>query len=151
MTEEEPFMYRIRAVRVVLSTFLALILSLPASAQSLDEVLAVVSSHVNEFEDLLPDFVCNERITSTEFESGKVLKEKVVDSVFTGVQRSSELNRVRFAFTESREILAINGKPVPKGTPFPKLPYRFTGGFSSLLITTFAPENLQHHELVVGS
>jgi len=122
----------------------------PARAQSLNEVLSGVSRNVKEFQDLLPDFVCNERITSTELESGQVLKEKIVDSIFTGVQRSNVENRVRFAFNESREVVSIDGKPVRKGTAFPKLPYRFAGGFSSLLVTTFAPDNLELHNYMIG-
>lgn len=99
---------------------------------------------------MLPDFVCNERVTSTEFESGRMRKQRVVDSIFTGVQRSSQDNRVRFAFAESREVVAIDGKPARKGTPFPKLPYQFAGGFSSLLITTFATDNLQYHDYTIA-
>src|SRR5437870_9218215 len=102
--------------------------SSPASAQSVNEVLAAVSKNVKEFQDTLPDFVCNERITSTEFADGRVLKERIVESLFTGVQRSNIENRFRFAFTESREVLAIDGKPARKGTAFPKMPYRFAGG-----------------------
>jgi len=130
--------------------FLQWMLTVPASAQSLDDVLGRVSSNVKEFQDLLPDFVCNERVTSTVFDDGRVIKEKIVESLFTGVQRASEQNRIRFAFTESREVVAIDGKPVPKGTAFPKLPYRYSGGYSSLLITTFAPDNLQHYNYVIA-
>src|SRR5689334_13420735 len=121
----------------------------PASAQTIDEVLAAVGKNVSRFQDLLPDFVCNERITSTQFDSGKIIKQKVVESTFTGIQRSSEEKEIRFAFTESREVLTVNGKPVAKGTPFPKLPYLFSGGFGSLLITTFAPENLAIHDYFI--
>jgi hypothetical protein len=125
-------------------------LSGKALAQSLDEVLDRVSKNVREFQDQLPDFVCTEKVTSTEVESGKLIKERVVESVFTGVQRSTPENQVHFAFTESREVVAINGKPVRKGTPFPKLPYRYAGGYSSLLVTTFAPDNLESHNYSIG-
>jgi hypothetical protein len=128
------------------------VLALPAlaSAQSLSEVLRATSRNVKTFQDQLPDFICNERITSTMSEYGKIRKEKIVESIFTGVQRSSEENQVRFAFAESREVMAIDGKPARKGTAFPKLPYRFAGGFSSLLIKTFAPENLEYHDYSIG-
>src|SRR5262249_54439392 len=105
---------------------------------------------VKEFQDHLVDFVCNEKITSTKFDSGRIVKEKVVESIFTGFQRTNEENKVHFAFTESREVVAIDGKPVRKGTAFPKLPYRFAGGFSSLLITTFAPDNLPVHDYTLA-
>jgi hypothetical protein len=129
---------------------LQLLASSAIHAQSLTEVLNAVSNNVKMFQDMIPDFVCNETVTSSQYESGKLIKQKVVESVFTGVQRSNEENKMRFAFTESREVVAIDGKPVPKGRPFPKLPYRFDGGYSSLLVTTFAPENLEVHEYTLG-
>src|SRR5262249_19536684 len=143
-------MCRFRSVSVVVGlAFLSLVLSSAAYAQSVNEVLAAVSRNVKEFQDTLPDFVCNERITSTELDDGVVVKEKVVESVFTGLQRSNVENRVRFAFTESRDVMSIDGKAARKGTAFPKLPYRFAGGFSYLLITTFAPDNVQHHNYTI--
>jgi len=138
------------SLRSIVLVFLLFLLGSPASAQSLNEVLGAVSQNVKEFQDLLPDFVCNERVTSTQFDSGKMRKEKVVESIFTGVQRSREEDRVGFAFAESRDIVAIDGKPAPKGTAFPKLPYRFAGGFSSLLIMTFAPDNLPYHDYSIA-
>jgi hypothetical protein len=141
--------YRLPAGCLTVLVFLQL-LSGHLLAQSLDEVLDRVSQNVRDFQDQLPDFVCTEKITSTEFESGKRTKERVVESIFTGVQRSTEENRVHFAFTESREVVAIDGKPVRKGTPFPKLPYRYAGGYSSLLVTTFAPDNLAIHKYSIA-
>jgi hypothetical protein len=143
--EGTAVMRRIGCVSAVALLLLQILWSSPAPAQSVNDVLAAVSRNVKEFQDLLPDFVCNERIASTKFDSGKVVKETVVESIFTGVQQFNVENRFRAAFTESREVLSVNGKPARKGAPFPKLPYRFTGGYSSLLITTFASDNLQHH------
>src|SRR5262249_32344004 len=144
-------MYRFRSVSVVVGlAFLSLVLTSAAYAQSVNEVLAAVSRNVKEFQDTLPDFVCKERITSTELDDSVVVKEKVVESVFTGLQRSNVENRVRFAFTESRDVTSIDGKAARKGTAFPKLPYRFAGGFSSLLITTFAPDNLPIHNYTIA-
>jgi hypothetical protein len=140
-----------RSPSLILAVFLLLTLSPPAApAQSLNEVLDGVSRNVALFQASLPDFVCHEKITSTRFESGKLIQSKVVDSVFTGVQQAAEENRLHFAFVESRDVAAIDGKPVRKGTMFPKLPYRFAGGFSSLLITTFAPENLAIHNYTIA-
>lgn len=149
MRMSSAIIYRLRAACLTVVVFLQL---LPGKglAQSLDEVLDRVSKNVEEFQDQLPDFVCTEKVTSSEFESGKLIKERVVESIFTGVQRSIEANRVQFAFTESREVMAIGGKPVPKGTPFPKLPYRYAGGYSSLLVTTFARDNLGTHNYSIA-
>jgi hypothetical protein len=114
--------------------------------QSVDEVVAAVSRNVKDFQELLPDFVCDERITSRAFESRKVRAMKTVESVFTALQKPSAApdNR-RLAFTETREIVAIDGKAVRKGVGMPKLPFAMLGGFSSLLSMTFSPENLQFH------
>ena len=136
--------------RPLLLIVLLSVLSRMAQAQSLSDLLDAVSQNVKTFEDLIPDFVCQETVSSMQYEAGKAVKHKVVESMFTGVQRSNEENKRRFAFTESREVVAIDGKPVGKGTAFPKLPYRFAGGYSSLLITTFAPENLDVHNYSLG-
>jgi hypothetical protein len=150
MSKDQPFMQRRLRVKAAALLLMQWLLCAPAPAQSLDDLLAAVSRNVQEFQDQLPDFVCTEKVTSSEFESGRVIKEKVVESIFTGVQRSTDQNRVHFAFTESREVVAINGKPARKGTMFPKLPYRFSGGFSSLLVTTFAPDNLRVHNYSIA-
>src|SRR5258708_6120728 len=139
-----------RSAIAMVVAFLLLMFGPPAPAQSLNEVLSTVSKNVSHFQEMLPDFVCHEKVTSTKFDSGRVTEQKVVESVFTGIQRSTEENRVHFAFEELREVVAIDGKPVRKGTAFPKLPYRFAGGFSSLLITTFAPDNLSIHDYALG-
>jgi hypothetical protein len=141
-------MHRLASLIVV--AFLQLMLSPPAPAQSLNELLDAVGRNVTQFQDMLPDFVCHEKVTSTKFDSGKVIQQRVVESTFTGIQRSTAENRVHFAFAESREVVAIDGKPVRKGTVFPKLPYRFAGGFSSLLVTTFAPDNLPFHNYTLA-
>ena len=149
MGKREPLLPGIGCMAMAL----ILMQALPATAapaQSLVGVLDAVSRNVKEFQDLVPDFVCTEKVTSTEFDSGNVIKQKAVESVFTGFQLASEENRVRFAFTESREVVAIDGKLVRKGTPFPKLPYRFAGAYTSLLSTTFAPESLPIHDYSIA-
>jgi hypothetical protein len=142
-------MSRVRSTAILI-VLLHSIWSPPAQAQTINEILDAVSKNVMRFEDLISDFVCSETVTSTQYESGRIVKQKTVSSTFTGVQRSNEENKVRFAFTESREVLAIDGKPVRPGTAFPKLPYRFAGGYSSLLIATFAPDNMEVHNYSLG-
>src|SRR6516165_3802660 len=150
MRKDRMTQYRVRFASMAVVVLLQLLYSTAARAQSLDDVLDAVSRNVKEFQDSLPDFVCNEKVTSTKFDSGTAVKEKVVESLFTGFQRSRAENRAVFAFTESREVVAIDGKSVRKGTAFPKLPYHFAGGYSSLLDTTFAPDNLQIHNYSIG-
>src|ERR1700733_8125895 len=119
---------------------LALLLSWPAwsaprQTPSLSNIIAGVSEHVKELQELLPDFVCTEKITSTRTASGKITKQKVVESVFTGVQKPNR----GLPFKESREVTAIDGNPVRPGTPMPKLPFSIGGGFSCLLTMVFPP------------
>ncbi|HEY2380648.1 MAG TPA: hypothetical protein VGK48_05640 [Terriglobia bacterium] len=119
----------------------------PAASQSVDDVLAAVSRNVKDFQDLLPDFVCDEKITSTAYESGKIKDTKMVDSVFTALQKPSPGPRNGLlAFTETRDIFAIDTRPVPKGTKMPGLPLAMFGGFSALLSMTFSPQNLAYHK-----
>lgn len=139
------------------SFFLAVLFLLQGGAaagppRTMDNVLAAVSRNVKDFEDLLPDFVCDEKITSSSYESGKLREIKMVESTFTAVQQPSAApGRGRLAFTETREVLAIDGRPVQKGTRMPKLPLGMAGGFGALLGMTFSPKNLQYHNYDLDS
>jgi hypothetical protein len=85
---------------------------------------------VRDFQEHLPDFVCDERITSTASESGTLGTMKIVESVFTAVQKPIPLQgNDQPAFTETREITAIDGKALRKGTAMPKLSLAMFGGF----------------------
>jgi hypothetical protein len=112
----------------------------------LEQVLASVGRNVKDFQDLLPDFVCDEKITSTAYESGKIRKIKIVNSIFTAVQMPSDSPGTgRLSFTENREITTIDRRAVRKGTKMPRLPVGMLGGFSSLLSMTFSPKMLDVH------
>src|SRR5215467_3969029 len=128
------------------SLLLATLLLLQAPTASLDQVLASVSRNVREFQDLLPDFVCNEKITSTAYESGKLKETRTVESFFTAVHKPSPGPRGLLVFTETRDITAIDGIPARKGARMPKLPAAMFGGFGALLSMTFSPENLRYHK-----
>ena len=141
-------MARLTAVALSFLFFQQRDLTVPRSA---DEVVGAVSQNVKEFQDLLPDFVCDEKITSAAYEYGKVTKMKTVDSIFTAVQKSSPgPGNGRAAFTESREIVAIDGKATSRHARMPTLPTQFTGGFSGLLSMTFSPDNLQAQHYVLA-
>ena len=128
------------------SLLLAALLLLQAPAAPLDQVLASVSRNVRDFQDLLPDFVCNEKITSTAYESGKLKETRTVESFFTAVHKPSPGPRGLLVFTETRDITAIDGILARKGARMPKLPAAMFGGFGALLSMTFSPENLQYQE-----
>jgi hypothetical protein len=132
-----------------MSLLVAALFLLQAPTASLDQVLGSVSKNVREFQDLLPDFVCNEKITSAAYESGKLKETRTVESIFTATQKPSPGPRGQLVFTETRDITAIDGSPARKGARMPKLPLAMFGGFGALLSMTFSPENLkyQHYEL----
>jgi hypothetical protein len=112
----------------------------------LSEIIEGVSQHAKEFEELLPDFVCSERITSNRADSGKITSQKTVESVFTSLQSPGS----GLAFSESRDVSAIDGKQVRPGTAMPKLPYSMGGGFGSLLAMTFSPANTRVHDYEIA-
>jgi hypothetical protein len=105
-----------------------------------NEVVAAVSKNVEEFWNLLPDFVCNEKITSTTYTSGKVRDQKIVESIFTsGRTKGSQ-----------REITSINGKPAKKNAKMPGLPVNMSMGFGFVIQSTFTPKVLQFHDYTLA-
>jgi hypothetical protein len=116
-------------------------------SQSTDEALTYISRNVQNFRDSIPDIICSETITSTKFENGMATERKVVESIFTARQGRNSKER----FVESREVTSVDGKPVSKGKAVPKLPLSFRGGFSSVLIMSFAVENLKYHNYKIAS
>lgn len=121
-----------------------------AGLQSLDEVLAKVSRNVQESAASIPDFVCNETVTSTASDAkGKINKRVTVESIFAAHHRTGPSGPT---FVESREVVTVNGKTSGIGTKAPKLPFQYGGGFSSILMMTFLPDNLGVHTYtLVGS
>jgi len=127
----------------------ALAAALPLCGQpprpSLEETLRRLAENVQKFETTLPDFVCDERLTSRRIVDGATKAETVTESLFVGRQP----NERRSIFVEDREIQAVNGKPVAKGRRL-KGPYFFLGGFSSLLDITFSEKWAPFHNYRVG-
>jgi hypothetical protein len=115
-------------------------LCLAQALPGVDQVLARVQANVAEFEASLPDFICTERITSRKVVDGKVRGQTVTDSDFVGVQQKSGPH----LFTETRKIVSVNGRPVAKGESLAGF-FLFGGGFSSILVITFAPKNVPCH------
>jgi hypothetical protein len=129
------------------SLLVAVLFLLQAPAASLNQILASVSRNVQDFQQLLPDFVCNEKITSTAYESGKLKETRTVESIFRAIKRPAPASPgFQLVFTETRDITAIDGNPARKGARPPKLPLAMFGGFGALLSMTFSPENLQYHQ-----
>jgi hypothetical protein len=117
--------------------FLQATLSPPSKPAS--EVVEAVSKTAREYRDRLPDFLCNEKITSATFDSGKLREQKIVESIFTPSQKVGA----------QREIVAIDGKPAPKNAKMPGLPIRWDATFGWLLEAAFSPGILQYHDYVL--
>lgn len=81
----------------------------------------MVRRNIIRFRDTLPDFICSEKITSRVFENGKMSKQKVIESLFTWMRKAAQPTSKMMV--ESREVLAIDGKPVRKGTKMPDAPF----------------------------
>jgi hypothetical protein len=103
----------------------------------LEQVLESVQAHVGEFAHSLPDFICDETITSRELMGRKVKHETIIESAFTGRQNKVENGK---PFIETREIKTVNGRPASPGQE-PKAPFLYGGGFSSVLVAVFSAEN----------
>ena len=129
---------------VIGTTTLVSLLFLQANAsppaQPVNDVVAAVSKNVEEFWNLLPDFVCNERITSTTYTSGKVRDQKVVESIFTSERKTGS----------HREITSINGKAAKKNAKMPGLPVNMSTGFAFVIQATFTRKILQYHEYTLA-
>lgn len=113
-------------------------------AASIEEILARVQTNTGQFVQTLPDFVCDEKVTSRGVHRGK-LNEAVIESHFVGLQTKSGSD----SFTERREVTAVNGRPAKRGQKFGG-PFLFGGGFSSMLDMTFAPQHVSSHTYKIG-
>jgi hypothetical protein len=134
---------------------LHLVLCYASPAQSvpkLDQILPRVQEHVKEFEHSLPDFICDEKITSKELMGGTTIHETDIDSTFRGTQNRNRKPDGKYEpFTEWRDIQTIDGRPAPKGQQLTG-PFLFGGGFSSILVEIFSPENSQYFNYkVIGT
>jgi hypothetical protein len=115
---------------------------------SIDQILQRVQANVNDFEHSLPDFICEEQITSRELMAGAVQNESVIRSSFRGIQHKDDRDK---PFTEVREIVTVNGRQAPPGQPLVG-PFLFGGGFSSILDETFARRNAPYFKYkLIGS
>ena len=134
---------------------LHLVLCCAGHAQSLpklNQILPRVQEHVKEFEHSLPDFICDEKITSKELMGGTTIHETDVDSTFRGTQNRDKNPDGKYQpFTEWRDVQTIDGRPAPKGQQVTG-PFLFGGGFSSILVEIFAAENSQYFNYkVIGT
>lgn len=112
---------------------------------AIDEILARVQTNTGQFVQSLPDFVCDERVTSKAVRRGKQL-EVVIESHFVGLQKRAGRN----SYTETREVVSINGEPAKKGQKT-RGPFLFGGGFSSILEITFSARSIPSHTYKIAA
>ena len=115
------------------------------SIPKLEQVLPRIQDHVKEFELSLPDFICDERITSRELMGGKINHETFIESEFRGTQSQDHDS----PFTESREIKMIDGRPAAKDQQLAG-PFFFGGGFSSIVAEIFSRKNQPYFDFKIS-
>jgi hypothetical protein len=122
------------------------------SLPKLDQILPRVQEQVKQFQRSLPDFICDEKITSRELMGGTTIRETNIDSIFRGMQNKYRDSDGKYQpYTEWRDIQAIDGRPAPKGQQLTG-PFLFGGGFSSILVEIFSPENSRYFNYkVIGA
>ena len=118
----------------------------------LSQILPRIQEHVKEFEHSLPDFICDEKITSKELMGGTTIHETNIDSNFRGMQNRDKNPDGKYEpFTEWRDIQMVDGRPAPKGQQLTG-PFLFGGGFSSILVEIFSAENSRYFNYkVIGT
>jgi hypothetical protein len=109
------------------------------------DIQARVQTNTGQFEQSLPDFVCDEKVDSLKIEHGALTREGTAESHFTGRQKKSG----RMSFTESREFVTINGKSAKPGETLYGV-FLFSGGFSSLLDETFSAKYAPLHDFKIA-
>lgn len=118
---------------------LALMLFLAMPQQSVDEVVAGVSTRVREFREFAPNVVCTEIVRSGEFEKdGKMVKVKSVESVF----RPTRITNGRTVFSPTREVVAVDGKALKKDAKVPASAIIQSTDYTFVPSIAFAPDNL---------
>ncbi|MEP6714993.1 MAG: hypothetical protein ABJC09_05430 [Terriglobia bacterium] len=100
----------------------------------IDQILTRVQTNLAAFDAALPDFVANEKVVSKNVVGGIVRQRRETESLFTCVRAAGEAGS---RLIETREVLAVDGKPVKKGRKA-KGPYLFGGAVASLLHGTFS-------------
>jgi len=97
-------------------------------------VLGSVQENIAQFEASLPDFVCNERITSSHLAGNRVSQQVVNEAVFASSPSKDPLSEQKSR--EVREMISIDGRKVDKDSE-PKGPFILVGGFSGAAAAIF--------------
>ena len=104
------------------------------------DIASRVQKNVAAFQELLPDFICDERVTRHEIEQGKVTREDRFISSFRVTRRKSPVSSTSPVFLETREVISatVKGKPATVRNYVP--PIGVTDGFNDDLFYFFDKE-----------
>ncbi len=103
---------------------------------SVGQVITRLQSDLEAFESALPDFVCEEKITSQNWRGEKLRSQTANESHFSARRNSGSGATVSFA--EVRTTHTVNSKKVPPGRKL-KGPVLFRNLFVRLLHDTVSP------------
>ncbi len=94
------------------------------------DILSRVQKNVAAFQELLPDFICEELVTRQDIEQGKVTREDRYLSSFRVVRRKTAGSSTSPVFLETREVISatVKGKPATVRNYTP--PIGVPGGFA---------------------
>ena len=101
---------------------------------SVDELVSQIRKNVEALRASIPDFVCEENVTSTVRVNSQTALDTSIKSVMRATPKASRDGE--FGYNETREIKTVNGRTPSK--PDFALPFVFNGGFSNDLAGVFA-------------
>ncbi len=101
----------------------------PQNDAAMNQLLAKLVSNSTQYEAALPSLTCQETVHSQRLKKGKVKEEVVLDATMR-VVRTGQQNE---PFDEKHVFHTRNGKPLPEGEQYPKVPYFVSGAFANAL------------------
>ena len=105
------------------------------------DVLPHIQKNVEALRTLVPDFICDERVTDQNINKGKVTREKVVVSQYRVIRKDSPIPNAFPTFIESREVKTATINDKAKTLSKYEPPIGVEGGFCNDLFVLFDKEN----------
>jgi hypothetical protein len=111
-----------------------------------DEIVARVQQNVEKDLASLPNFLCDERITSQVLLKGKVGSEIKAESIVRAVRAGNE--GTERDFVETREVVSVNGAPA-RGQEL-RLPINVKEAASGSMAAVFGAANIRCFDVKIG-
>ena len=93
------------------------------------QLLAKLVANNRQYEAALPSLTCEETVHSQRLKKGKVKEEVVLDATMRVVRTGD----AREPFDEKHVFHTRNGKPLPEGVQYPRVPFFVSGAFANAL------------------